>query len=204
VAWISTELWIGTPHHPVSQTRFVRSHKTSEILPDHQGILYQSVAFLTFLGLCTECLGHHSAYSGPFPCSAKIIKAQNRFLVQERRWPNTPRPQQQSRGMCLLPWGKGFLSTSPGWNYPRWSPKLLEVRPPKTTGVTIKDTEKENCLSKAIFTSAEECAGTWAQHTQRGRQSVPPYIPDMTDPASWPGLGQFKSSQSSRLAEILY
>jgi hypothetical protein len=43
---------------------------------------------------------------------------------------------------------------------------LLEIRPPKTTRVTIKDTGMENCLSKAKFTSAEECAGTWAQKAQ--------------------------------------
>jgi hypothetical protein len=31
---------------------------------------------------------------------------------------------------------------------------LLEIRPPKTTRVTIKDTEIEKCLGKAKFTSA--------------------------------------------------
>jgi hypothetical protein len=40
---------------------------------------------------------------------------------------------------------------------------MLEIRPPKTTEVTIEDTETENCLGKAKFTSTEGCAGTWAQ-----------------------------------------
>jgi hypothetical protein len=43
---------------------------------------------------------------------------------------------------------------------------LLEIRPLKTTRVTIEDTEAENCLKKAKFISAKECMGTWAQHTQ--------------------------------------
>jgi hypothetical protein len=59
---------------------------------------------------------------------------------------------------------------------------MLEMRPPKTTRLIIKDIEIENCLSKAKFTPTEVCTGT--QHAQRGRQSVSPYISDMTDPAS--------------------
>jgi hypothetical protein len=39
---------------------------------------------------------------------------------------------------------------------------MLEIRPPKTIGVTIKDTEMENCLGRAKFTSAEGCTDTWA------------------------------------------
>jgi hypothetical protein len=50
--------------------------------------------------------------------------------------------------------------------------------------VTIEDTEIENCLGKAKFTSVEGCTGTWAQPVQTGRAVCPPYIPDMTDPAS--------------------
>jgi hypothetical protein len=41
-------------------------------------------------------------------------------------------------------------------------PKLLEIKPLKTTGVTIKDTEMENCLCKAKFTSTEGYTGAWA------------------------------------------
>jgi hypothetical protein len=48
-------------------------------------------------------------------------------------------PPQGGRGICL-PQGKGLPSTSPGWNFPRQAPKLLEKRPPKTTRVTIVDT----------------------------------------------------------------
>jgi hypothetical protein len=44
---------------------------------------------------------------------------------------------------------------------------LLEIRPPKTTGVTVEDTESDNCLGKVNFTSAERCAGTWAQQAHR-------------------------------------
>jgi hypothetical protein len=40
---------------------------------------------------------------------------------------------------------------------------LLEIRPLKTTGVTIEDTETENILKKAKFTSAEGCTGTQGQ-----------------------------------------
>jgi hypothetical protein len=43
--------------------------------------------------------------------------------------------------------------------------ELLKIRPLKTTRVTIEDTEAENCLGKAKFTS-EGCAGTRAQHAQ--------------------------------------
>jgi hypothetical protein len=50
--------------------------------------------------------------------------------------------------------------------------------------VTIKDTETENFLGKAKFSSAEGCTGTQAKHAQRDRQSVLPYSSDMTDPAS--------------------
>jgi hypothetical protein len=51
---------------------------------------------------------------------------------------------------------------------------VLEIRPQKPLGVTIEDTEMENCLNKAKFTSAGGCAGTWAQHahSQPGLQLV--------------------------------
>jgi hypothetical protein len=42
---------------------------------------------------------------------------------------------------------------------------LLKTRCPKTTAVTIEDTEMENCLSKAKFTSAEGYTGAQAQQT---------------------------------------
>jgi hypothetical protein len=44
---------------------------------------------------------------------------------------------------------------------------LLEIRPPhpKTTGGTMEDREMENFLSKAKFTSSEECTSTQAQQT---------------------------------------
>jgi hypothetical protein len=45
----------------------------------------------------------------------------------------------------------------------RFFTDLLEIRPPKITGVTIKDTGMENCLSKTKFTSVERCPGTQAQ-----------------------------------------
>jgi hypothetical protein len=61
---------------------------------------------------------------------------------------------------------------------------MLEIRPLKTTRITIEDRETENCISKAKFTFAEGCGGTWGQHAERGRQSVPPHIPDMIYPAS--------------------
>jgi hypothetical protein len=41
--------------------------------------------------------------------------------------------------------------------------KLLAVRPLKITRVTIEETETENYLNKAKFTSAEGCIGTQAQ-----------------------------------------
>jgi hypothetical protein len=43
---------------------------------------------------------------------------------------------------------------------------MLEIRPVKTTGVTVEDTieEMENCLGKTKLTSAERNVGTWAQH----------------------------------------
>jgi hypothetical protein len=42
---------------------------------------------------------------------------------------------------------------------------MLEIRPLKSTRVTIEDTEMENCLSKAKFTSAERCTSALAQQT---------------------------------------
>jgi hypothetical protein len=45
-------------------------------------------------------------------------------------------------------------------------PYVRTKTPPKTTGVTNEDTEKDNCLSKAKLTSAEGCAGTLAQQAQ--------------------------------------
>jgi hypothetical protein len=95
-------------------------------------------------------------------CVVEIIMAWKEFPAQEHWLPDTSRPLQQGRGMHL-PWGKGILSTSPGWNYPGRAPRLLEIRPPETPGVTIEDTEMENCLGKEKFTSAEGCPGTWAQ-----------------------------------------
>jgi hypothetical protein len=64
---------------------------------------------------------------------------------------------------------------------PQTSPQL-EIRPPKITGVTIEDTEAENCLGKTKFTSAEGCTGTRAQHTPRGRQSVIIFLTQVTLP----------------------
>jgi hypothetical protein len=48
---------------------------------------------------------------------------------------------------------------------------MLEIRPLKTTRVTTEDMEKENCLSKAKFTSAEGCAGALEQQA-RGAGSL--------------------------------
>jgi hypothetical protein len=98
------------------------------------------------------------------PCVAEIIQAWNEFPVQEHWLRDTSKPLQQGRGTCLFP-GKGLLSTSPVWNYSRRAPRLLKTRCPKTTAVTIEDTEMENCLSKAKFTSAEGYTGAQAQQT---------------------------------------
>jgi hypothetical protein len=102
----------------MSQTCFICSHTTSEILSDHQGIRCQSLSFLTFLGLCTEFLGRHGAYPGPFtPC------CQDNSGVE---WISIPRalvaqyPKATTRRWrdIYLSWGKELLSTSSQWNYP--------------------------------------------------------------------------------------
>jgi hypothetical protein len=93
-----------------------------------------------------------------------------------------------------LPKGKGLLSTSAGsaeWNYPGQASKLLEIRPLKTTWVTIEDIEMENCLGKAKFTSAEGCAGTWA-HQAQGEAIGPHFIPDAQVPAPLLALVGFR------------
>jgi hypothetical protein len=60
---------------------------------------------------------------------------------------------------------------------------MLKIRSLKTTRVTFDDTDTENCLGKAKFTSAEGCT-SMCTHAQKSRKSVPPYIPDMTNPGS--------------------
>jgi hypothetical protein len=149
----------------------------------------QVMAFLTFLGLCTERLGCCMLTKALSPCVAEIIQARNEFPAQERWSPDTLGPPQWGGGTCLS-LGKGLPSTSPGWNYPRWVSKLLEIRLPKTTGVTIKDTETENCLSKAKFTSAEGSTGTWAQHAHRvDHRSA--FLSLMVGPCPFTQMGQY-------------
>jgi hypothetical protein len=73
---------LGLHTRPVSQTHFIHSHTTSEILPDHQGILCQSMPFLILVyawsWLITVVLA-----KALFPCGAQRIQAQNEFPVQE-------------------------------------------------------------------------------------------------------------------------
>jgi hypothetical protein len=149
----------------MSQTHFIHTHATSKILPSHQGILCQLMVLLTLV--CAQnCLVVAVLTKVLSPCVDKIIQAWNEFLVQECWSHNTSGPLQQGGG-THRPWGKGLLSTPPLWNYPGWSSKLLEIRPLRTTGVIIEDTEIENCLSKAKFTSAEglcRCTGTGADN----------------------------------------
>jgi hypothetical protein len=52
---------------------------------------------------------------------------------------------------------------------------MLEIRSPKTTRVTIEDTETGNGHGKAKFTSVEGWTDTWSQHIQRSRRPVPLY-----------------------------
>jgi hypothetical protein len=149
----------------MSQTHFIHTHATSKILPSHQGILCQLMVLLTLV--CAQnCLVVAVLTKVLSPCVDKIIQAWNEFLVQECWSHNTSGPLQQGGG-THRPWGKGLLSTPPLWNYPGWSSKLLEIRPLRTTGVTIEDTETENCLSKGKFTSTDRCTGTWVQQAHR-------------------------------------
>jgi hypothetical protein len=53
------------------------------------------------------------------------------------------------------------------------STRIVINKLPEDTGVKSEDTEMENCLGKAKFTSPEGFEGTWAQHTQRGRAICP-------------------------------
>jgi hypothetical protein len=93
-----------------------------------------------------------------------------------------PRPLQWGRWTHLL-WGKELPSTSFRWNFLGQATKLLEIRPPKATGVTIEDKETQNCLYKAKFTSAEGWAGTQAQHAQRaGSLSLLMFLTQLTLP----------------------
>jgi hypothetical protein len=83
VTWISKELWVGPQYRPVSQTRLIHSHTTSKILPHHQGILCQSMAFPALV--CAQnCLVATLLTKALFLYIAEIIQAQNDFLVQEQ------------------------------------------------------------------------------------------------------------------------
>jgi hypothetical protein len=44
--------------------------------------------------------------------------------------------------------------------------RSAQVARNKTTGITIKDTEMENCLGKANFSSVDRCTGKQAQKIQ--------------------------------------
>jgi hypothetical protein len=60
---------------------------------------------------------------------------------------------------------------------------MLEIRPPKTTEVTIEDTETESYLGKAKFTSAEGCKVHW--HRKHEERAVCPlFIPNIVGLAS--------------------
>jgi hypothetical protein len=165
VTWISMKSQIGTPHYCMSQTHFINSHTTSNIHPNYQRIFASQWHFLPSLVCAQGLLVVAVLMKVLSPCVTEIIQAQNEFSVQEHWLPNTSGPQQWGRGMHG-PWGNGFPSTSPWWNYPRQGSRLLEIRHLKTTRITPEDTETKNCFSKAKFTSAEGFSGTWVQQTQ--------------------------------------
>jgi hypothetical protein len=60
---------------------------------------------------------------------------------------------------------------------------VLKIRPLKTTRVTIEDTEMENCLSKAKFTSVE---GHSKQEQQNNRSS---FLFDAVGPCPFTQIG---------------
>jgi hypothetical protein len=98
----------------MSQTHFIHSHTTVEILLDHQGILCQSMALLTLV--CAQnCLVATVLTKALSPCVAKIIQAWNEFPDQERWSPGATAMRHRDTS----PSGKGLLSTSLEWNYSR-------------------------------------------------------------------------------------
>jgi hypothetical protein len=144
VAWISTEVQSGTPHLPhVSDTFYSLSHNLWDP-PDHQGVLFQSMEFLTFLGLCTELLGHCGAYCGPFSICCwdnsgpEWISSLRALVLQY------PGLHNEAEGHASL--GEGVPNTT--WNYPGQAPKLLDVRSPETAGATTE--EMDNCLGRRV------------------------------------------------------
>jgi hypothetical protein len=97
------------------------------------------------------------------PCVAKIIQVQSGFPVQERWSPNTLRPPQW--GEDASPLGEG-ASEHLFWMERSWmSAQIVRNKTPKDHRGRHRR-QKQNCLSKAKFTSAEVCAGTWAQHAK--------------------------------------
>jgi hypothetical protein len=155
---------LGLHTCPVSQTCFIHSHTPSKILLNYQGKLCQSMVFLTFLDLCTELLGHHGAYQGPPSLHC---------------WDNSG-PEWISSPRVLVAW---YLGASPSREWASellpgvelsWrSPRLLEIRSPKTIAVTIKDTGMESCFGKAKFTSAEHAQ--IYRHSKHKEQTIGPH-----------------------------
>jgi hypothetical protein len=140
VAWIATKLWIGTPHLP-HVSGFIHSHTLSKIL------------------------GCHGAYWGPF----SLCYWDNSGL----EWISSPRAlaAQYLRAMAMRwrnvsPSGEGAPVTSPGWNYPGQVPKLLEIRPLKTTRITIEDTETELSQQGQNYFCRRVCRHTGTASTQ--------------------------------------
>jgi hypothetical protein len=88
-----------------------------------------------------------------------------------------------------------------------WAPLLDGINPdecPKTTGVTIEDTETKNCLGKVEFISAEGRTGAWAQQTHGVDHRSAFFIPDSMGPdrlySDWSSSG----AQSARNWPMLH
>jgi hypothetical protein len=73
--------------------------------------------------------------------------------------------------------GRGFLTTSSGWNYPGQPPKLLEMGPPKTTGVTKRSelSQKGNLLLQKSVQAQ--------RHSKHMEQEISHFISEAVGPA---------------------
>jgi hypothetical protein len=148
------------PHVPgVSDTFLSLSHNLQDLPPTTKE--YFASWRISYLGLGTEL--------------RYLLRPFVPVLLDhsDLEWISSPRAlvawylgATQQGGGTRLPQRKGLPGTSPGWNYPRWAPRLLLIRSLKATGVAIEDTGAENCLRKAKFISTKGCAGTWAQQAQ--------------------------------------
>jgi hypothetical protein len=113
--------------------------------------------------------------------------------------PNTSCPQRWG-GEIHLPGERAFPSTSPGWNYPIWAPRLLEIRPQKTTRVTIEDIETElSCQGKIYFCRrVHRYMGTASTHGVDHRSA---YLSlTQWDPATFTQIDEFGCAICSWLA----